>query len=195
MSASVGRRARLLRDLNHFPPVHRQLIVLVQEGQATREGRRLLGKNGLACGQQQRQVQERNTYRVQSDCNPCQGDDPAVVGVVAIERVVNPQEASAVIKLLAVEGLEGAGGDQRKGKKQKVQQIWQSPNEPSLEASGLALGEDLGGHAASQNKQSEYARRQHEEEQLIEERTELQAAKRQAKRVDAKVENVNDVEQ
>eukprot|EP00964_Phaeocystis_antarctica_P094588 scaffold61261_cov66-Phaeocystis_antarctica.AAC.6 len=107
--------ARLLRDLDHLPPVHRWRIVLVQEGQAAREGRRLLGKNGLACGQQQRQVQERNTYRVQGDCNPCQGDDPVVLGVVAIERVVNPQEAVAVIKLLAVESLEGARGDQREG--------------------------------------------------------------------------------
>eukprot|EP00964_Phaeocystis_antarctica_P013591 scaffold7455_cov72-Phaeocystis_antarctica.AAC.5 len=41
------------------------------------------------------------------------GDDPVVLGVVAIERVINPQEAGAVIKLLAVESLEGARGDQR----------------------------------------------------------------------------------
>eukprot|EP00964_Phaeocystis_antarctica_P025894 scaffold14560_cov60-Phaeocystis_antarctica.AAC.5 len=50
-----------------------------------------------------------------SNASPCQGDDPAVLGVVAIERVVNPQEASAVIKLLAVEGLEGARGHQWEG--------------------------------------------------------------------------------
>ena len=48
---AVHRAARLLRDLDHFPPEHRRLVVLVQEGQATREIRRLLGKNGLACGQ------------------------------------------------------------------------------------------------------------------------------------------------
>ena len=66
----------------------------------------MLGENGLACGQQQRQVQERNACWVQGDSNPCQGDDPAVFGAVAIERVVNPQEASVVVKLLAVEGPE-----------------------------------------------------------------------------------------
>eukprot|EP00964_Phaeocystis_antarctica_P048835 scaffold28282_cov74-Phaeocystis_antarctica.AAC.5 len=51
---AAQRTARLLRDLDHFPPEHRRRIVLVQKGQATREGRRLFGKNGLACGQQQR---------------------------------------------------------------------------------------------------------------------------------------------
>eukprot|EP00964_Phaeocystis_antarctica_P074592 scaffold45883_cov70-Phaeocystis_antarctica.AAC.3 len=89
---------------------------------------------------------------VLGDCNPCQGDDPAVFGLVAIKRVVSPQEAGAVIKPLAVKGLEGARGDQREGEEHEVQNIWQSSNEPSLEVGGLALGEDLSGHATSQNK-------------------------------------------
>eukprot|EP00964_Phaeocystis_antarctica_P033660 scaffold19084_cov64-Phaeocystis_antarctica.AAC.3 len=79
------RAARLLRDLDHFPPEHRWRIVLVQKDQATREVSGLLGENGLACGQQQRQVQERDADRVKGNCNPCQGDDPPVLGVVAIE--------------------------------------------------------------------------------------------------------------
>eukprot|EP00964_Phaeocystis_antarctica_P064168 scaffold38580_cov75-Phaeocystis_antarctica.AAC.1 len=79
-------------------------------------------------------------------------DDSAVLVVVAIERVVHPQEASAVVKLLAVEGLKCARGDQREGEEQQIQQIWQRPNKPSLETGGLALGEDLSGHTASQNK-------------------------------------------
>ena len=118
-----------------------------------------------------------------------------MLGVVAIERVVNPKEASAVIKLLALEGLEGARGDQWEGIEQDVQQIWQSLNQPGFEAGGLALGEDLRGNAANQNKQSEYARRQHEEEQLIEEGAELQAAQRHTKRFDAWVQDVEHVEQ
>eukprot|EP00964_Phaeocystis_antarctica_P078106 scaffold48569_cov83-Phaeocystis_antarctica.AAC.1 len=138
---------------------------------------------------------ERDADRIQGDCNPCQGDYPTVLGVVAIERVVNPQEASAVIKLLAFEGLEGARGDQWEGIEQDVQQIWQSLNQPGFEAGGLALGVDLGGNAANQNKQSKYARRQHEEEQLIEEGAELQAAQRHAKRFDARVQDVEHVEQ
>eukprot|EP00964_Phaeocystis_antarctica_P070222 scaffold42729_cov66-Phaeocystis_antarctica.AAC.2 len=77
----------------------------------------------------------------------------------------------------------------------RCNRIWQSPNKPGLEAGGLAFGEDLGGHAASQNKQSKYARRHHEEEQLIEEGAELQTAQWQAKRVDAEVEDVKNVEQ
>eukprot|EP00964_Phaeocystis_antarctica_P076330 scaffold47189_cov73-Phaeocystis_antarctica.AAC.4 len=36
--------ARFLRDLDHFPPVYRWRVVLVQKGQAAREGRRLLGR-------------------------------------------------------------------------------------------------------------------------------------------------------
>ena len=107
--------ACLLTDFDKFPPIHRRRVVLMQEGQATRKVRRPLGKNRFSGVQEQRQVQERDTNRVQGDCSPCQEDDPAVCGVVAIERVVNPQEASAVIKLLAVEGLEGARGDQREG--------------------------------------------------------------------------------
>eukprot|EP00964_Phaeocystis_antarctica_P004985 scaffold2716_cov64-Phaeocystis_antarctica.AAC.10 len=109
------RAARLFRDLDHFPPEHRRRIVLVQKCQAAREVSGLLGENGLACGQQQRQVQERDADRVKGDGNPSQGDDPPVLNVVAIERVVNPQEASAVIEPLAVEGLESARGDQREG--------------------------------------------------------------------------------
>ena len=118
-----------------------------------------------------------------------------MLGIVASERVVCSQKASAVIKLLAVEGLEGARGDQREGEEQDVQQIWQSPNQRGLGAGGLALREDLGGCAASQNEKTKHAWRQHEKEQLVEERAELQAAQRQAKRVDAQVEDVNDVEQ
>eukprot|EP00964_Phaeocystis_antarctica_P012764 scaffold7010_cov68-Phaeocystis_antarctica.AAC.2 len=45
------KAARLLGDLDHFPPEHRWRIVLVQKAQAARKGRRLLGENGLACGQ------------------------------------------------------------------------------------------------------------------------------------------------
>lgn len=105
---AAQRAAHLLKDLDQLPPEHRRRVVLVQEGQATRELRRLLGENGLACGQQQRQVQERDANRVQGDRDPCKGDDPAVLGAVACERVVCSQDASAVVKVLAVEGLEGA---------------------------------------------------------------------------------------
>eukprot|EP00964_Phaeocystis_antarctica_P053934 scaffold31688_cov73-Phaeocystis_antarctica.AAC.3 len=192
---ATQRAARLLRDFDHFPPKHRRRIVLVQKGQAAREVRGLLGENGLACGQQQRQVQERNAYRVQADCKPCHGNDSAVLGVVAIERVVSPQEAGAIIKPLAVEGLEGARGDQREGEEHEVQKIWQSSNEPSLEVGGLALGEDLSDHATSQDKYTKHARRQHEEEQLVKEGAELQTAQRQAKRLDAQVQDVKHVEQ
>ena len=80
----------------------------MQEGQAARDLRRLLGKNGLACEQQQGQVQERDAKWVKGDCDPSQGDNPAVLGVIACERVVCSQKASAVVKLLAVECLEGA---------------------------------------------------------------------------------------
>eukprot|EP00964_Phaeocystis_antarctica_P076281 scaffold47157_cov68-Phaeocystis_antarctica.AAC.4 len=73
-----------------------------------RRQRAFLEISTISHQQQQRQVQERNARWVQGDSNPSQGDDPAVLGVVAIKRVVNPQEAGAVIKLLAVEGLEGA---------------------------------------------------------------------------------------
>jgi hypothetical protein len=89
--------------------------------------------------------------------------DSTVLGPVAIERVVHPQKASAVIKLLALEGLDCETRDHREGKENKVQQIRQSPNKTGLETfsveplrrcplPGLALGKNLGGRAASQNK-------------------------------------------
>eukprot|EP00964_Phaeocystis_antarctica_P074697 scaffold45994_cov63-Phaeocystis_antarctica.AAC.1 len=52
---AAQRAERLLRDLDHLPPEHRRRVVLVQKGQAAREICRMLGENGLACGQQQRQ--------------------------------------------------------------------------------------------------------------------------------------------
>ena len=75
-----------------------------------------------------------------------------MLGVEASKRVVCSQEVSAVIKLLAVEGLEGARGDQRESEEQEVQHIRKSSNERGLEAGGLALGNDLGGHAKRQNE-------------------------------------------
>eukprot|EP00964_Phaeocystis_antarctica_P004185 scaffold2260_cov65-Phaeocystis_antarctica.AAC.6 len=89
-SAGRWKRAsvRLLRDLDQFPPVHRWLIVRGEKRQAAREVRGMLRENGLACSQQQRQVEERNADRVQGNCNPCQGNHSTVLVVVAIDRVV-----------------------------------------------------------------------------------------------------------
>ena len=80
----------------------------MQQGQAAREGRRLLIENGLASRQQQRQADERNADRVQGNCKPCKADDTAVLDAVAIKCVVHLEETRAIIKHLAIKGLEGA---------------------------------------------------------------------------------------
>eukprot|EP00964_Phaeocystis_antarctica_P084411 scaffold53140_cov64-Phaeocystis_antarctica.AAC.5 len=67
-------------------------------------------------------------------------------------ETTRPYSAGAIVKLLAVEGLEGARGYDRKGIEQEKQQIRKSPNQASLEGGGLALGVDLGCHATSQNE-------------------------------------------
>ena len=80
----------------------------MQQGQAAREGCRLLIENGLASRQQQCQADKRNTDRVQGNCKPCKVGDTVVLKAVAIQCVVHLEEARAVIKHLAIEGLEGA---------------------------------------------------------------------------------------
>ena len=162
------RAACLLPGFDHLPPIHPGLIVSVQQGQAAREGRRLLVENGLASGQQQRQADERNTDRVQGNCKPCKVDDAVVLNAVAIESVVHLQKPSAIVKHLTIKGLEGAGGNHREGKERETEQIWHGMNQAGLQAGRLAFGDNLGGHAASKDEQSEHVGHQHQEEQLVE---------------------------
>ena len=53
-----------------------------------------------------------NSKRVECDSNPCKGSDGAIlVSVVAIDRVVGPEEARAHVELLAIKDLERERGD------------------------------------------------------------------------------------
>ena len=67
-----------------------------------------------------------NSKRVECDSNPCKGSDGAIlVSVVAIDRVVGPEEARAHVELLAIKDLERERGDHREGEEAQAEQVGQ----------------------------------------------------------------------
>ena len=131
----------LLADLDDLPRVQLLLVVLVQEGEGARERARLLGQDGGAHSQQEQQRDQRDAHRVEGDREDREGADGVVLGAVAVKRVVGPQVARAVVEGLAVEGLEGEGGDHREDQEGHVAQARKRVDHARPEQRRAALAE------------------------------------------------------